>query len=142
MYCINDFLNNIDKILNNDLQLPWCKDECKYPVYLLNDAIKSIGRQQRTVEHVSKSSPEPSEQRVLNFRIMYNQNHFDPYPFVDKQLRRALGEKRAEKFVSRKVNLFPSNLKRLLISSRFYYNSEPPFKLPSPCQLASRLSNL
>jgi hypothetical protein len=106
----------------------------KYPVRLIDDAIKLIGRQQQKAEHTSKSSCELAEKRVLNFRTMYNRNNFDPYSFVHERLPEALGENRAGKFVSRKVNLLPPNLKRLLTSSRFYYNSEPPLKLPSPCQ--------
>ncbi|CAF0851128.1 unnamed protein product [Adineta steineri] len=102
----------------------------QYPLRLINDAIKLIGQRGTAVGCASKSS----QQRVLNFPIIFNQNNYDPYPFVYEQLPLALGETRAKKFVGRKVNLLPPNLKRLLTSSRFYHHSQPPCKLPSSCQ--------
>ena len=94
----------------------------KYPSRLIKDAIESRAGHKCI-----------SEQRFLNFRIVYNRNNPDLYSFVFRQLPSALGERRAKKFVSRKVSVLSLNLKRLLTTSRFHYMSNPPSKLPSQC---------
>ena len=101
-----------------------------YPTSLIEDAIKSSRSQKNSVGIKSKLYA----RRALNFRVVFNPSNDDLYSFIYKNLPVALGKARTDKFVGRKVNILPCNIKRLLTSSRFYYNSSPPRKCPSPCR--------
>jgi hypothetical protein len=130
---INTIVSNVKVRRRRLYEMRECLRARGYPVHLINDAIKSRKREKHSTKSASECALEPLEQRFLNFRIMYNQKNPDVYSFVYEHLPVALGERRAKKFISRKVNILPPNLKRLLTSNRFYYNSQPPLKRPSKC---------